>query len=423
MSSRQFAFWMSLTTLLAYGIKARSDAYEAEASITGLYTGPYFDPLAPRNITAHQGDRALLPCVVRQLGDKSVSWLRKRDQDILTVDRYTFVADGRFESQYSVAAETWNLIINYVQGRDAGDYECQVSTEPKMSQIFNLRVVVPKVNIKPTGDLHVKAGSRVRIDCHITDVVKIPDYIFWNHEDSRVLDSVDENIDIKVERTGEESLKSTLLIERVRKGQGGNYTCMPSNLHAANTLLHVLTAEEHPAAMQDGRNSTLPQLHSQGLLLLLLVLLLYVHQDAERVCGGSAIRVTTKLAFLATSRPGVVETRGSGLMGTQRLGFVETVRASCPETKRAGNDQAMAATETGSDNHETVQSSIAVGGYHHLDNNKENEIGNPDGILTLSRKQTRCGEAPSNMLVGQWTNTYNKIECFMKYHLDGEHVL
>ena len=70
-----------------------------------------------------------------------VSWLRKRDQDILTVDRYTFVADGRFEAQYSVAAETWNLIINYVQDRDAGDYECQVSTEPKMSLIFNLRVV------------------------------------------------------------------------------------------------------------------------------------------------------------------------------------------------------------------------------------------------------------------------------------------
>ncbi|ROT84666.1 hypothetical protein C7M84_022135 [Penaeus vannamei] len=36
-------------------------AYDPEASITGLYTGPYFDPLAPRNLTAHLGDRARCP--------------------------------------------------------------------------------------------------------------------------------------------------------------------------------------------------------------------------------------------------------------------------------------------------------------------------------------------------------------------------
>ena len=64
-----------------------------------------------------------------------------RDADILTVDRYTFVGDERFEAHYSATQETWNLVIKYVQERDAGVYECQVSTEPKMSQFFNLRVV------------------------------------------------------------------------------------------------------------------------------------------------------------------------------------------------------------------------------------------------------------------------------------------
>ncbi|MCL4129233.1 UNVERIFIED_CONTAM: hypothetical protein GTU68_007417 [Idotea baltica] len=64
-----------------------------------------------------------------------------RDADILTVDRYTFVSDERFEAHYSPTLETWMLIIKYVQERDAGQYECQVSTEPKMSQLFNLRVV------------------------------------------------------------------------------------------------------------------------------------------------------------------------------------------------------------------------------------------------------------------------------------------
>ncbi|XP_047494590.1 uncharacterized protein LOC125042766 [Penaeus chinensis] len=224
-------------------------AYDPEASITGLYTGPYFDPLAPRNLTAHLGDEATLPCTVRQLGDKSVSWVRMRDADILTVDRYTFVGDERFESHYSAELETWNLVIKYVQERDAGQYECQVSTEPKMSQLFNLRVVIPKVTIVPPGDRFVKAGSTVRVDCQITDVVQLPDYIFWYLEDRRVMDHQDPNLLVTVKRTGAESITSTLTIHRVRREESGNYTCMPSNLHAASVTLHVLN-EKHPAAMQ-----------------------------------------------------------------------------------------------------------------------------------------------------------------------------
>ena len=36
--------------------------------------------------------------------------------------------------------------IKYVSARDAGTYECQVSTVPKMSRRVELLVVVPKVN-------------------------------------------------------------------------------------------------------------------------------------------------------------------------------------------------------------------------------------------------------------------------------------
>ena len=57
---------------------------------------------------------------------------------------------------------------------------------------------MPQVNIDPPGDRHVKADSQVRIDCHITDVVQIPDYIFWYHDNVRVLDRTDENLDVSV---------------------------------------------------------------------------------------------------------------------------------------------------------------------------------------------------------------------------------
>jgi hypothetical protein len=57
------------------------------------------------------------------------------------VDRYTFIADDRFQAFLVEATDTWTLQIKYVQARDAGQYECQVSTEPKMSHFITLNVV------------------------------------------------------------------------------------------------------------------------------------------------------------------------------------------------------------------------------------------------------------------------------------------
>lgn len=106
-----------------------------------MYTGPYFDPTTTTNITTQLGTHAYLPCKVKQLGNKSVSWIRKRDAHILTVDRYTFIADDRFQAFLVEATDTWTLQVKYVQARDAGQYECQVSTEPKMSHFITLNVV------------------------------------------------------------------------------------------------------------------------------------------------------------------------------------------------------------------------------------------------------------------------------------------
>ena len=38
--------------------------------------------------------------------------------------------------------------VKYVSARDAGSYECQVSTVPKISKMVELVVVVPKVKIQ-----------------------------------------------------------------------------------------------------------------------------------------------------------------------------------------------------------------------------------------------------------------------------------
>lgn len=251
-----FSSWMLIFLELTSELSGTEAAYPVKR-FSGLYTGPYFDPSTPINITTQLGTHAYLPCKVKQLGNKSVSWIRKRDAHILTVDRYTFIADDRFQAFLVEATDTWTLQIKYVQARDAGQYECQVSTEPKMSHFITLNVVVPKIEITGEPDMYVKTGSTVQLKCIITQSLEEPAYIFWYHDDERVLTYDKSPIDIKAEREGPDTTVSTLIIHYANTEDSGNYTCSPSNLDSSSVLLHVLNGE-HPAAMQRGKNSASP---------------------------------------------------------------------------------------------------------------------------------------------------------------------
>lgn len=70
-----------------------------------------------------------------------VSWIRRRDSHILTIDWLLFIADDRFRIFLVEPTCTWTLQIKYVQPRDAGVYECQINTSPKMSHLVQLNVV------------------------------------------------------------------------------------------------------------------------------------------------------------------------------------------------------------------------------------------------------------------------------------------
>lgn len=67
--------------------------------------------------------------------------MRKRDLHILTVGILTYTNDQRFQSLHTEGSDEWTLRITSPQPRDSGTYECQVSTEPKISQTFRLNVV------------------------------------------------------------------------------------------------------------------------------------------------------------------------------------------------------------------------------------------------------------------------------------------
>lgn len=104
-------------------------------------THPEFDNSTERDVIAAVGTTARLHCRVRNLGDRAVSWIRKRDLHILTIGIMTYTNDQRFLARHIDNSDEWVLKIVSVQPRDAGVYECQVSVEPKISQAYKLMVV------------------------------------------------------------------------------------------------------------------------------------------------------------------------------------------------------------------------------------------------------------------------------------------
>ncbi|XP_036233930.1 zwei Ig domain protein zig-8 [Bactrocera oleae] len=223
------------------------------AATVSAFVEPYLEGYASTNVTAQIGTHAYLPCRVKQLGNKSVSWVRVRDGHILTVDRAVFIADQRFLA-LKQPDKFWTLQIKYVQARDAGAYECQVSTEPKVSARVHLQVVVPRTEIVGGPERLVKAGSTVVLRCIVRGALEPPTFIMWYHsteqitsDSKRYRTQVDRNIP-EIEGDAH-STTGSLIIESAKKRDNGNYTCSPSNSPSVTVMLNVINGESSASAV------------------------------------------------------------------------------------------------------------------------------------------------------------------------------
>ncbi|CAG0898140.1 unnamed protein product [Darwinula stevensoni] len=107
----------------------------------GLYPGPYFDNSLTKIVRARKGSHAYLSCRVHQLDNKSVSWVRRKDAHIISVGESSFIQDPRFRVYHFPRDHMWTLQIQDVRPEDSGEYECQISTEPKRSFLVLLKVL------------------------------------------------------------------------------------------------------------------------------------------------------------------------------------------------------------------------------------------------------------------------------------------
>ncbi|XP_022900547.1 neurotrimin-like isoform X2 [Onthophagus taurus] len=212
-------------------------------------TGPYFDTSVNSNITGLVGKTVMLHCRVKNLGNRTVSWVRHRDIHLLTVGRYTYTSDQRFEAIHSPHTEEWTLRIRYPQRKDSGIYECQISTTPPIGHPVHLTVVEPITEILGGNDLYINMGSTINLTCLVRYAPEPPPTMSWSHNSHAInFDSPRGGISLVTEKGPITTTR--LLIQKAVQADSGVYTCDPSNANSANVRVHIL--DEHPAAMHHG---------------------------------------------------------------------------------------------------------------------------------------------------------------------------
>ncbi|KAF2881473.1 hypothetical protein ILUMI_24700, partial [Ignelater luminosus] len=237
----------------SYDVRRRGKDNAAENAVKGATNGRpgVFATDNSTVVVAQIGGTATLPCVVRKFNTGVVSWIRRENHRLLTVGLTTYSADGRFLVEHVRHLQNWGLLIKHVQPSDAGVYECQVSTHPPTSIFVVLKVTEAVAEILGAPDLHLRAGSTLRLVCSLKHSTEPPSYVFWYHEQRMI--NYDAGVMVLPDRSS-----SILLLQETDKSHNGNYTCSPSNAVPASINVHVLnaTAEEKPAAMQHANTST-----------------------------------------------------------------------------------------------------------------------------------------------------------------------
>jgi len=196
------------------------------------------------NITVQREGTAFLHCPVKNPGDRPVSyplisWVRIRDWHILTNGLVRFTTDDRFNVLYKEGSFNWILQIKYTQDRDAGIYECQVSTSlGPISRRVQLNVIYPEAYIQGGEEYHVDAGSPIALTCVIESTPSQPQYVFWYHNERMVNYDTERGVQVSTSSVDGRT-ESKLTISKAGVDDRGNYTCSPSNSAPATVQLFV----------------------------------------------------------------------------------------------------------------------------------------------------------------------------------------
>ncbi|XP_065157507.1 neurotrimin-like [Atheta coriaria] len=173
------------------------------------------------NVTVAVGREAIMACLVEDLGQYKVAWLRVDTQTILTIHSHVITKNHRIGVTHS-EHKTWYLHIKEVRESDKGWYMCQINTDPMKSQVGYLDTVVPPdiLDYPTSTDMIVRESSNVALRCVAKGSPEPA--ITWKREGGEPVQLI----------TGEEAVSvegPILNITRVTRQQMGPYLCIASN--------------------------------------------------------------------------------------------------------------------------------------------------------------------------------------------------
>ncbi|KAK2708458.1 lachesin-like isoform X2 [Artemia franciscana] len=164
------------------GTKRKHRSSDDNARENSVFVLPTFEEQVP-NVTVSVGRDASLPCVVDNLGNYKVAWVRADTQTILTIHSKTISRNPRISLAHG-SHRHWFLKIKSVDESDRGWYMCQINTDPIRSSLGYLEVKVPpKILPGETGaETAVREGMNATLICkaHGQPEPKIS----WKREDN-----------------------------------------------------------------------------------------------------------------------------------------------------------------------------------------------------------------------------------------------
>uniref|UniRef100_A0A1I8NHV3 Ig-like domain-containing protein n=1 Tax=Musca domestica TaxID=7370 RepID=A0A1I8NHV3_MUSDO len=179
------------------------------------------------NVTVSQGRDVSFTCVVNNLGQYKVAWIKSDSKAILGIHTHMVSLNPRLSVTHN-GHNTWKLHISHVQLNDSGSYMCQVNTDPMKSQSGHLTVVVPPDILNhPEQNLEenlTNEGGTITLICSATGV-PMPT-VQWRREGGKEIILRTESREKQVVKTVE---GERLVLGNVHRTDMGGYLCIASN--------------------------------------------------------------------------------------------------------------------------------------------------------------------------------------------------
>ncbi|XP_045213492.2 junctional adhesion molecule B-like [Mercenaria mercenaria] len=205
------------------------------------------------HISVKEGQTAVLPCSMKELGTRTVGWRKVGTDFPLTVGQFVYVADERLA--VSANGPDWDLIIKSAKNSDAGKYTCEISAKtPSMVKIVTLEVteVTQQADLNITGTKFVPQYGNINLTCKTGGGHTAPTHVDWFFNGQKIRSSNSfwngRLSIISWQELHTRSYTSNLEISNSRMDDAGIYVCRSSDLNIGSIKVQVLRIKSTPVA-------------------------------------------------------------------------------------------------------------------------------------------------------------------------------